>query len=359
MGVCNAKQLRDDPTTEDKVYDQTEMDNLNLYEPDVTKTKLVYEFCIANYSTLNIPIDIVLMITKYFDIELSNAFSITYKYDASQKIVFSWKRIRYVHLKKESLDATWHDNKDEEKKNVIDDVSESLKNEQFDDKIMKEDNEQIDITDDMNHTIERAMEKYKLREEIKYRCLLLGAGEVGKTTILKQWRHQYGRKFDQSELLAAKPHLTQNTIEAMRTLAIYSDILGDQGKDTHVQDENREIRNRVRRMNDRQKFTKEHCQDLVTLWQDKGIQNTIKYNHQFVLIDTYQYILENMDKYWRDDYIPTIEDIVHSYQRTTGANKIKFVLKEKHGPYDQIYEIFDTGGLFNMYRFLYIVNQYE
>ena len=178
MGVCNAKQLRDNPTTKDKVNDKTEMDNLILYEPEVTKIKLVYEFCIANYSTLNIPIDIILMITEYFDIELSNAFSITYKYDASQKIVFSWKRIRYVHLKKESLDATWHDNKDEEnkekeKKNVIDDVSESLRNEQFDDKIMKEDNKQIDVTDDMNHTIERAMEKYKLREEIKYKMLYI------------------------------------------------------------------------------------------------------------------------------------------------------------------------------------------
>ena len=61
----------------------------------------------------------------------------------------------------------------------------------------------------VNDNINKQTEKYKAVEQIKYKLLLLGAGESGKSTLLKQMRMLHGRQFDQSELLAAKPHLTQ------------------------------------------------------------------------------------------------------------------------------------------------------
>jgi len=180
--------------------------------------------------------------------------------------------------------------------------------------------------------------------------LLLGAGESGKSTLLKQMRMLHGRQFDRSELLAAKPHLTQNVIEAMRTLAIYSDILGDSGKDTKVCEENREIRDRVARMSDKQKFTKEHYQDFQKLWDGAHIKKTLEFKNQFQLIDTCEYLFENMGEYYQEDYVPTFKDLIHSRQRTTGVNKIKFVLPDRRGAYEEIYEIFDVGGQKNERR---------
>eukprot|EP00485_Elphidium_margaritaceum_P004238 CAMPEP_0202695696 /NCGR_PEP_ID=MMETSP1385-20130828/9233_1 /ASSEMBLY_ACC=CAM_ASM_000861 /TAXON_ID=933848 /ORGANISM="Elphidium margaritaceum" /LENGTH=366 /DNA_ID=CAMNT_0049351769 /DNA_START=102 /DNA_END=1202 /DNA_ORIENTATION=- len=198
--------------------------------------------------------------------------------------------------------------------------------------------------------INKATDKYKEVEQIKYKLLLLGAGESGKSTLLKQMRMLHGRKFDNSELLAAKPHLTQNVIEGIRTLAIYSDILGDQGKNTRVSEENKEIRDRVARMSDKQKFTEAHYQDFVKLWEDPGIKETMKYHNQFQLIDTAEYLFDHMQHYWTDDYVPTFADLIHSRQRTTGVNKIRFELPDKQGAVEEVYEIFDVGGQKNERR---------
>jgi len=196
-----------------------------------------------------------------------------------------------------------------------------------------------------NEAIDKAQAEYKQSEKIKYKLLLLGAGESGKSTLLKQMRKLHGRSYEPAEFIAAKPHLTQNVIQAMRFLAIYSDILADQGKDTRVEEEEiREVRDRVARLNDKQTFTEEHCRDFQRLWADPHIKKTMEYRNQFQLIDTAEYLFDHMDKYWREDYVPTFTDLIHCRQRTTGVNKIQFTLSNKQGTVEEIYEIFDVGG---------------
>ena len=182
----------------------------------------------------------------------------------------------------------------------------------------------------------------------RYKLLLLGAGESGKSTLLKKFRRAHGRQYDESEFLAVKPCLTRNLIEAMRTLAIYSDLFANQGHDTQVLQENREIRDRVARMNDKEKFTKEYYEDFKKLWADPHFKRTLEYEHQFQLIDTAEYLFDNMHRFHEEDYCPTFPDILHSYHRNT-VNKIKFPKREP-GLNEEIYEIFDVAGQRNERR---------
>eukprot|EP01084_Bolivina_argentea_P158262 275701_1 len=179
---------------------------------------------------------------------------------------------------------------------------------------------------------------------MKRKLLILGAGECGKSTLLRNLRYLYGRYFSESELIATKQHLTQNVIEAMRTLAIYSEILYDQGHDCKVDEQNQKIKTRVARMSDKQKFTKQHCDDLLALWKDKHIKNTLYFKHKFQLNDTMPYLFDRMNNYWKDNYIPTFEDLIHSRQRTTGINKIKFEVDDSIFYESEIFDIFDAGG---------------
>eukprot|EP01083_Nonionella_stella_P140210 429388_1 len=188
-------------------------------------------------------------------------------------------------------------------------------------------------------------------EKTKCKILLLGAGEVGKRTIFQQLCHLYGRGYHEASLLTIKPHLTQNIIEAMRTLAIYSGILSDQGKNTQVATHNKEIRDRVARMSDKQSYTHEHYEDFKILLADPGIQETLLHSNEFQLVDTAACLFENIDKYWRQEYIPTMNDLFISRKRTTGVCKSTFVIHDDMDCYhEHIYDVFLTGGQKNERR---------
>jgi len=188
----------------------------------------------------------------------------------------------------------------------------------------------------------------------------------------------HGRQFDQSELLAVKPHLIKSLIEAMRTLAIYAPIIAEQCMKRRkyerylvsgwlkkycdcyipqcieqlfrlfcqnitfgVSSENEETRNYVAKMSNKYKFTQEDYQYFKRLWDDPWIKEVFFYHQdKFHMIDSAEYLFETMYKFCHQEYIPTFKDLLHSNQRTTGVNKMTFRLKDNQ----EIYEIFDAGG---------------
>ncbi|MGH0173378.1 UNVERIFIED_CONTAM: hypothetical protein FKN15_065358 [Acipenser sinensis] len=69
-----------------------------------------------------------------------------------------------------------------------------------------------------------ARERRSIRRLVK--ILLLGAGESGKSTFLKQMRIIHGREFDQKALLEFRDTIFENIIKGMRVLVDARDKLG-------------------------------------------------------------------------------------------------------------------------------------
>ena len=174
----------------------------------------------------------------------------------------------------------------------------------------------------------------------------------------------------------------------MRTLAIYSEIFADWGLSIKIEttvigylrqhfgeywllgdiigliaqysamlgvNENiREIRDRVAKMSDKQPFLKEHYDDFEKLWADPYIQGTLEFRNRpgsyFQIMGNAQYLFEHMNEYWMEDYVPTFDDLLHFHRWTVGINKIKFALPSKEGANEEIYEVFDFGGFRNERR---------
>ncbi|ETO15917.1 guanine nucleotide-binding protein G(o) subunit alpha [Reticulomyxa filosa] len=197
---------------------------------------------------------------------------------------------------------------------------------------------------DANGKIEDELKQLDQVRESRYKLLLLGAGESGKSTMLRHMRQIHGQPFSQEELMDALPHIRKNIIESMRALAIYSEILADEGQDTRVSKENEELRRKIAKINDRDPFGSEEYEMFQQLWNDKGIQRTLEFRHRFQIIDTAEYLFANMKRISEIGYIPTFEDLLHSRKRSTGIHDVIFRLKGKNNKVTEIFQVYDVGG---------------
>ena len=75
----------------------------------------------------------------------------------------------------------------------------------------------------------------------KYKLLLFGTNEEGKSVLLMHMREHQALQYDDSELMDFRPQVIQSLIEAMITLARYAKIA--------FNDHNETIRKRVSQMN--------------------------------------------------------------------------------------------------------------
>ncbi|XP_042221395.1 guanine nucleotide-binding protein G(s) subunit alpha-like [Homarus americanus] len=129
------------------------------------------------------------------------------------------------------------------------------------------------------------------------KILLLGAGESGKTTIIKQ----------------------------MKILHI-SGFSPEEKKERHR--------------------TAEFYDHTLRLWRDAGIQEVYSQQHRFQLIDCTKYFLDRVEEVRQINYEPTIQDILHSRRRTTDIQKIEFEVKvpKRYGGGSLNFWMFDVGG---------------
>ncbi|KAL1887960.1 G-Protein alpha subunit [Ceratocystis pirilliformis] len=180
----------------------------------------------------------------------------------------------------------------------------------------------------------RADEKKK-RKEIK--LLLLGAGESGKSTVLKQMKLIYAQGFSKNEKLEWKPVIFNNIIHSyrliyyvMRELSIpfqYPEneknmavVLVDYEAGSH------------------DAFPPEYLNPIKELWKDDGVRQAMARGNEFALHDNLVYFLDDIDRLWSPDFVPNDQDLLRARLRTTGITESIFDLGQL------TYRMFDVGG---------------
>ncbi|XP_071549528.1 guanine nucleotide-binding protein G(s) subunit alpha-like [Panulirus ornatus] len=183
------------------------------------------------------------------------------------------------------------------------------------------------------------MKEYKRAVKI----LLLGAGESGKTTIIKQMKILHISGFSPEEKKEKAQEIRNNILEGIATLTKYLDELGiELGRK-----ENEVAKDYILGIQPEDfTFTDEFFDHTARLWQDSGIQEVYTQQHRFQLIDCTKYFLDKVDVVRQPDYEPTVQDILHSRRRTTDIQKIEFDVKvpKKYGGGTLSFWMFDVGG---------------
>jgi len=189
-------------------------------------------------------------------------------------------------------------------------------------------------TEDINAQLRKDVKQS--RSEVK--MLLLGAGESGKSTILKQMKLIHEGGYNVQELRAFRAIVYNNVGQSIKMLV-------DASENLHVplvEEENEANKLLIRELPDQtgqEHFSAPMVAAIKAVWADPGIQEVLKRaGRDFYLIDSAQYFLDNIERIGQSNYVPDDQDVLRCRVKTTGITETVFHIN------NATYRMFDVGG---------------
>ncbi|XP_053688909.1 guanine nucleotide-binding protein G(f) subunit alpha [Sabethes cyaneus] len=193
--------------------------------------------------------------------------------------------------------------------------------------------------------LEKKLTQMKEKFHTSVKILLLGAGESGKTTIIKQMKilhEQNGFSFD--ERLEKLHDIIENIHESIHEL-VRQVILMNLQFDSK---ENHQCAQEIMKMGKQAPWhlNMEYVQRVRTLWSDNGVKKCFKRSNEYQLIDSAKYFLDRIEIISMPGYIPTNADILNCRKTTNGIQEVRFriTMPRSFGGGCQEFRIFDVGG---------------
>ncbi|KUI62956.1 Guanine nucleotide-binding protein alpha-3 subunit [Cytospora mali] len=176
----------------------------------------------------------------------------------------------------------------------------------------------------------------RLRRECK--ILLLGSGESGKSTIVKQMKIIHLKGYSDDELYNYRPTVFKNLIECAKAVI-------NAMRQFDIEPANEEI--------------KAHCDFILeysvesgpqaimnprignavqAIWADPAREQLLERQTEFYLMDSAEYFFENAQRIVRSDYLPNEMDVLRARTKTTGIYETRFQMGQLS------IHMFDVGG---------------
>ncbi|CAD5218088.1 unnamed protein product [Bursaphelenchus okinawaensis] len=175
----------------------------------------------------------------------------------------------------------------------------------------------------------------KAQREVK--LLLLGAGESGKSTIVKQMKIIHETGYSDEERKAYRPVVYSNTIQSLMAILRAMTPLKIQFGQVQRSDDCRQFFLYAQSM-DEGELPPEMATIMKRLWADEGVQYCLARSREFQLNDSAAYYLNSLDRISQSGYIPTQDDVLRTRVKTTGIVETHFTYKDLH------FKMFDVGG---------------
>eukprot|EP00606_Chrysophyceae_sp_TOSAG23-5_P000895 GSChrysophyteH2.ASY1.ANO1.1736.1 assembled CDS len=155
--------------------------------------------------------------------------------------------------------------------------------------------------------VDKELQRMQEQEKYKHKILLLGAGEAGKSTVLKQIKLLSKVPFTERELEEYTVNIRRNVIEAIQTLLLVGGELGEELDNTALMDDVEKILEME--LFDAQ-LTPELASTIAMLWADKGVQRVYEQREYYHLMDGTSYYLDEVKRLADPDFVPTEEDTI-------------------------------------------------
>ncbi|XP_078019036.1 guanine nucleotide-binding protein G(olf) subunit alpha-like isoform X1 [Epinephelus lanceolatus] len=189
-----------------------------------------------------------------------------------------------------------------------------------------------------NKKIERQLQKERQAYKATHRLLLLGAGESGKSTIVKQMRILHVDGFNAEEKQQKIQDIRKNVKDAIVTIVAAMGTLtppvplGNPGNQFRV-----DYIKSIAPLSDFE-YTEEFFEHAQKLWEDNGVKACFERANEYQLIDCAQYFLDRLDSVRRTDYTPNDQDLLRCRVLTSGIFETRFQVDKVN------FHMFDVGG---------------
>ncbi|KAK7507954.1 hypothetical protein BaRGS_00000919 [Batillaria attramentaria] len=175
--------------------------------------------------------------------------------------------------------------------------------------------------------IDKTLMKDRLTFRRTVRILLLGAGESGKSTFLKQMRIIHGQDFGEGAVLEFKTVVYNNIVKGMRVLIDARQKLGiPWGIPSCEKDASFVFAFESTTRLDERTFS-QYVDPIRRLWADAGIRTAFDRRREFQLGDSLRYFLDNLDRIGGQNYTPSKLDILHARKATKGISEHQILIK--------------------------------
>ncbi|KAI9345811.1 guanine nucleotide binding protein, alpha subunit [Zopfochytrium polystomum] len=179
------------------------------------------------------------------------------------------------------------------------------------------------------------------------RVLILGTGDSGKSTVLKQLKLLYGSDFTPAERDDYALRLRENLFNSAKLLIRSMEALGipfGGGEETGPAEDAERVKAAAGVLAEfeipagRAAIGKGVVEALEVLWRDPGVQRCALRGNEFALLDSCEFLMQNAKEICSQSYTPSNDHIVRVRVMTTAVSETKLTVKGAG------ISFFDVGG---------------
>jgi len=174
--------------------------------------------------------------------------------------------------------------------------------------------------------VEKQLKEHKAKLSTQVKVLLLGSGDSGKSTILKQMRLIHKVPFSSQEIESYRQLVFENLIQGLRYILEAMEVMDLKVAEDHIPYV--DMVENAHDLRDGEPFPMAYYEPLKSLWNDSNVQQAYSRGNEAALPENLTYFFGWLDRLFDPAYQPVEQDIIQCRARTIGITETTFNLKE-------------------------------